>query len=91
MSWDASFDDPIVLPSGKTLRTLRDAGKYITSLPNAMHQQDRWQLAMSVLITAAESGPTMMARIGLMRAISPPGEPVYDPKRTVSWRKAARR
>ena len=91
MSWDALFDEPIRLPSGKLLMTLRDAGEYIASLPAKIHAQPKWQTAMSVLIAAAEGGPTMFARIGLMQAIMPRVEPVYDPKQKTLWHKAARR
>jgi hypothetical protein len=31
--WQRAFDDPIPLPDGRKLITLRDAGDYITSLP----------------------------------------------------------
>ena len=31
--WQRKFEDPIPLPSGKALVTLRDAADYITSLP----------------------------------------------------------
>jgi hypothetical protein len=30
MSWSRKFDDPIALPDGRTLVTLRDAESYIT-------------------------------------------------------------
>jgi hypothetical protein len=91
MSWEAAFDEPIPLPSGKTLTTLREAGDYIASLPANIHDQPEWQTAMTVLLAAAEGGPTMFARIGLMQAIMPRGEPVYEPKRHHVWRKAERR
>lgn len=91
MSWDKSFDEPIRLPSGKLLNTLREAGEYIASLPAKVHAQPKWQTAMSVLIAAAEGGPTTFARIGLMQAIMPRVEAVYDPKRKTVWRKAASR
>jgi hypothetical protein len=31
--WSREFDDPIVLPEGEKLRTLRDAATYVTGLP----------------------------------------------------------
>jgi hypothetical protein len=31
--WQRKFDDPIPLPDGRMLVTLKDAGDYITSLP----------------------------------------------------------
>jgi hypothetical protein len=35
--WDQKFDEPIPLPKGKKLVTLRDAALYITKLPKAEH------------------------------------------------------
>jgi hypothetical protein len=32
MSWSQKFDEPIALANVKPLRTLRDAGKYVTAL-----------------------------------------------------------
>jgi hypothetical protein len=37
MPWSARFDEPITLPDGRTLKTLRDAANYITALPKAEH------------------------------------------------------
>jgi hypothetical protein len=52
------------------LVTLRDAALYITKLPEAEHDAPKWQAAMQALILVAEhDGPTMMARIGMMRAL----------------------
>jgi hypothetical protein len=33
MSWSRPFDDPIQLPKGKQLLTLKDAAVYIMALP----------------------------------------------------------
>ena len=58
------------MPKGKLLLTLRDAGNYITKLPNAEHAAPEWQAAMEALILVAElNGPTMFARIGVMLAL----------------------
>jgi hypothetical protein len=66
MAWDQTFFDPIVLPSGKKLVTLRDAAEYITELPKAEHNADERQAAMQALLLVAEhDGPTMFARIGV--------------------------
>ena len=71
MAWDQTFFDPIVLPSGKKLITLRDAAEYITELPKAEHDADQWQAAMQArLLVAEHDGPTMFARIGIMRALN---------------------
>jgi hypothetical protein len=69
--WQRRFDDPIPLPRGRQLVTLEDAGNYITKLPKAEHEAQEWLAAMEALILVAEhDGPTMMARIGVMRALN---------------------
>jgi hypothetical protein len=51
--------------------TLRDAALYITKLPKAEHDADEWRAAMQAMLLVAErNGPTMLARIGMMRAIN---------------------
>ena len=68
--WKHPFDDPIPLPRGLQLVTLQDAGDYITKLPTAVHEAAEWQAAMEALILVATlGGPTMLARIGVMRAL----------------------
>jgi len=50
---------------------VEDAGNYITKLPKSQHSAPEWQAAMKCLILVAEkNGPTMMARIGVMRALN---------------------
>jgi hypothetical protein len=67
--WGCEFDDPIELPDGRQLVTLEDAGNYVTKLPKA-HQAPEWRAAMQALIlVATKGGPTMLARIGTMRAL----------------------
>ena len=57
-----------------------DAGAYITKLPKAEHDAPEWQAAMEALILVAENGgPTMLARIGIMRALNRHAERVFDP------------
>ena len=41
--WRRLFDDPILLPRGRHLVTLEDAGTYITTLPKAEHEAQEWQ------------------------------------------------
>jgi hypothetical protein len=65
------FIEPIILPNGRKLVTLRDAATYITRLPKAEHDAEAWQTAMKTLLLVAESdGPEMMARIGMMLALN---------------------
>jgi hypothetical protein len=59
------------VPRGRQLVTLKDAGAYITKLPNAVHEAAEWQAAMEALILVATSGgPTMFARVGIRRALN---------------------
>jgi hypothetical protein len=68
--WKRRFEEPIPLPRGRSLATLEDAGRYITKLRKAEHEAAEWQAAMEALILVATSGgPTMFARIGIMRAL----------------------
>jgi hypothetical protein len=58
--WKRSFDEPIPLPRGRQLVTLRDAGNYITKLAKAEHEAREWQAAMEALILVATlGGPAM--------------------------------
>jgi hypothetical protein len=69
--WGRPFDDPVPLPGGRQLVTLQDAGTYITKLPKAEHAPEEWRAAMQALLLVAEhGGPTMLARIGVMRALN---------------------
>ena len=90
MSWDQRFFDPIELPGGRKLITLRDAALYITKLPKAEHDADEWQAAMEALLLVAEhDGPTMFARIGMMRALhrhKPKAAPAPRRKRARAYR-----
>jgi hypothetical protein len=82
LPWSTSFEDPIPLPDGRRLLTLRDAASYITKLPKAEHSAPEWQAAMEALILVAETGgPTMLARIGVMRGLKRHVERVFDPER----------
>jgi hypothetical protein len=67
---------------GRQLVTLEDAGTYITKLPKAEHEAPEWQAGMECLILVAEkNGPTMMARIGIMRALNRHVARVFNPDR----------
>jgi hypothetical protein len=69
--WKRPFDDPIPLPRGRQLVTLEDAAKYIQKLPKVEQQLAEWQAAVEALLLVVENnGPTMMARMGVMRALN---------------------
>ena len=72
--WKRPFD-------GRRLVTLEDAGNYITKLPKAIHEAPERQAAMEALIlVATQGGPTMFARIGVMRALNRHHVREFNPK-----------
>lgn len=69
MSWTA-FPDRIPRPGGKSLRTLRDASRFIEKLPEAEVSKPVWQTALRVMLQAADhGGPGDFARLGVVRAL----------------------
>jgi hypothetical protein len=64
------FDDPVPLPDGRQLVTLKQAAAYIQKLPRATQEREEWQTAVRCLIGAAEGRHFLMhARIGMVRAL----------------------
>ena len=60
--------------------TLRDADDYITSLPKAEQNLDEWQAVVEALLLVVNlNGPTMMARIVVMRALNRNTKGVLNP------------
>lgn len=88
--WSASFDDPIVLPDGGALTSLRDAAAYIFALPKAEQEHPAWQLAAATLLAAAEGCDFLMhARIAVLRALNRDRPPPPRPRRDTigdKWR-----
>jgi hypothetical protein len=72
--WARRFDNPIPLPGGRELLTLCDAGDCITSLPKAEQDLEEW-------LVVELNGPTMMARIGVLRALNRHVVRVFNPDR----------
>jgi hypothetical protein len=68
--WSRAFDDPIPLPRGRELVTLRDAIAWLAKLPKARHNYPDIQHAARLVTEAAERGGIlMMAEIAVRRAI----------------------
>lgn len=90
MAWLKQFIDPIILPDGRKVLTLRDAAEYITALPKAEHDAADWQVAMEALLLVAErDGPEMLARIAVMKALDrhhPTPVPAQRRKRAKAFR-----
>ena len=69
--WSREFEGPIALPGGGKLVVFRDAANDITALPANEAALPEWQAAVEALILVVElGGPTMFARIGVMRALN---------------------
>ena len=82
MSWSLPFSEPIVLPDGSELATLRDADDHLNKFSKSDHGAEEWKAAAHCLIEAAEHGGAVaFARIGVMRALNRHVERVFDPTR----------
>ena len=80
--WRRVFEDPIELPDGRTLVTLRDAATYITALPKMEAAEPEWQTAIETLMRAAERGwPVMLARISVLLALNRGHVRVFIPEK----------
>jgi hypothetical protein len=79
--WQREFEDPIPLPKGRQLVTLKDAADYIMKLPKKESELPEWQTAIEALMLCGRGGHTMMARIGVMRALNRHVERVFNPHR----------
>lgn len=53
--WSRAFDDPIPLPRGRQLVTLKDAANYIQKLPKAEQDLEEWQATVEALLLRAEA------------------------------------
>ena len=69
------------MPYGRELLTLKDAADYITKLPKKESDLPEWQTAIEVLMLCSRGGPTMVARIGVMKALNRHVERVFNPDR----------
>lgn len=71
MAWDQRFFDPIIVPKGKPLVTLRDAGNYVASLPEREQHLPHWQTVAELLLMVGDrGGDPMMVRIAMMQALN---------------------
>jgi hypothetical protein len=80
--WKRRFDEPIALPDGRQLLTLHDAATYVTGLPKKEAALPEWQAAIEALMLVADlGGPTMFARVGVMRALNRHHVREFNPSR----------
>ena len=54
--WQRKFENPIALPDGRKLVTLRDAADYITALPKKESALPEWQAETQALMQVSLGG-----------------------------------
>ena len=90
MPWSRRFDEPIELPNGRKLRTLKEAIAWLAKdIPKSEHTMPKVQAAARMVTEAAENnGPMIFARIGMMQAINRRRVKEFDTTRkTTHWGK----
>jgi hypothetical protein len=83
VSWDSRFAEPIVLPDGAKLASLRESiAHLVKAIPAAERRLPAVLTAAEMLTAAAEDrGPVEFARIATLRALNAHSERVFDPDR----------
>ena len=83
MSWSRRFDEPILLPNGRKLRTLREAINWLAKeVPKSEHKMEKVQTAAHCVTQAAENGgPMIFAQMGMMQAIHRHHKREFNPDR----------
>jgi hypothetical protein len=88
--WGREFDEPIRLPDGRKLTTLKDAIAWLAKeVPKSEHGMKQVQAAAHCVTEAAENGgPLLFARMGMMQAINRHKPVEFEPKRkSLHWGK----
>lgn len=80
MSWNSRFAEPIVLPDGKKLASLRQAiAHLVKTVPAAERRMPAVLTAAELLTGAAEDGvPLEFARIATLQALNRNAERVFN-------------
>jgi exonuclease I len=83
VSWSRRFDEPILLPDGREIRTLREVINWLAKeVPKTEHKMEKVQTAAHLVTRAAEhGGPMIFAQMGMMQAIHRHRPRVFDPDR----------
>jgi hypothetical protein len=80
------LQNSVAKPKFLLTATLEDGGKYITRLSKVDYESPEWQAAMEALILVAMlAGPTMFARIGVMRALNRNVERTFTGRKPRNW------
>lgn len=87
MSWSKRFDDPIVLPDGAKLATLRDAVAHLgKTIPKSDHDMPSVTTAAECLTLAAEhGGPIEFARIATLKALNRHTVREFTDRKATHW------
>jgi len=66
--WQRSFDEPVELPDGRKLRTLKEAIAWLAKdIPKSEHTMPKVQAAARMVTEAAENNrPMIFARIAIV-------------------------
>jgi hypothetical protein len=83
VSWSRRFEEPILLPDGRKLRTLREAINWLAKeVPKSEHKMEKVQNAAHLVTRAAEhGGPMIFAQMGMLQAIHRHHKRVFNPDR----------
>jgi hypothetical protein len=83
VSWSLRFDEPILLPDGRKLHTLRQAINWLAKeIPKSEHRLEKVQTAAPRVTQAAENGgPMIFAQMGMIQAIHRHRQRGFNPDR----------
>jgi hypothetical protein len=87
VSWSLRFDEPILLPHGVKLATLREAVAHLgKAIPKSDHDMPTVTTAAELLSLAAEhGGPTEFARIATLQALNRHHVQQYTDRNDPHW------
>jgi hypothetical protein len=73
--WSTPFEDPIILPDGRKLLTLKDAADYTTKLQKRESDLPEWQAAIEALMLCGRGDAV---NYGFMTAGGAPTKRLYS-------------
>jgi hypothetical protein len=86
MPWSDALKEPVPLPEGGVLKSLRDIRAHVLNLPESERDEDAWHTVAETLLNAADQGGPWIdfARIATMQALYRNIGPRYGPGKSVS-------
>jgi len=81
--WSRRFDESILLPDGRKLRTLAETMAWLAKeVPKSEHKMEKVQTAAHCVTRAAEhGGPMIFAQMGMLQAIHRHRQRVFNSDR----------